>query len=202
MSSRSFVALLVAVSLAGVAGCSSNTSASSDATAVVATGGGSLASSTLPPVAGSTDGTDAAATSQEPRVDLIGVAIAAVEQRLGGPQAYFEVNATSTLVNVIVALNDATLAQTWLYLDGELSSQEPQKAAGDTFTAADLTFDPATVLAKVATDLPGSALDLFFATAPGGTVQYRLVVTSQAGGQLIVQLAADGEVLEVAADTE
>ena len=57
-----------------------------------------------------------------PRVDLISKAITALEAKLGAPQQYFEINATSHLVNLFVALNDGKVVQPWVYLDGELSS--------------------------------------------------------------------------------
>ncbi len=59
-----------------------------------------------------------------PRVDLIDDAVAALEAELGGPQRYFEINATPQLVNLFVELNDGALVQPWVYLDGELSSTD------------------------------------------------------------------------------
>jgi hypothetical protein len=133
-----------------------------------------------------------------PVVDQIAPAIAAVEAQLGGPQTYFEVNATSRLVNVIVALNNATLAQSWVYLDGQLSSKPAESAQGNTFTAAAVAFDPATILSNVRRDLASSSIDLFFVEGgPAGSVRYTAVVTSPAGGQLQVILAPDGTVQQV-----
>ena len=72
-----------------------------------------------------------------PAVSSVRTAISDLEQELGGPQEFFEVNATARLVNLFVALNGGTLAQAWVWVDGELSSVEPQAASGGTFTGAD-----------------------------------------------------------------
>lgn len=133
-----------------------------------------------------------------PRIDLIPVAVAALEERLGAPQEYFEINATSRLVNLFVALNDGTVAQAWVYLDGELSSTEGQPAQGFTFRADALDFDDDTLLDTVADQLPESALDVVEIVAgPAGDVRYTVVVTSPQGGQLLVVVGPDGAVLSV-----
>ena len=133
-----------------------------------------------------------------PRVDLINPAITALEERLGGPQQYFEINATSQLVNLIVALNDGALAQPWVYLDGELSSTDGVDASGFMFSAATLDFDPDTVLSKLQAELPQSSADLFFVEGgAGGIVRYSVAVTSQQGGQLVVVVGRDGTVQSV-----
>ncbi len=133
-----------------------------------------------------------------PRADLISTAITALEARLGGPQQYFEINATSQLVNLIVALNDGTVAQPWVYLDGDLSSTEGIEASGFTFSAEALDFDPDTVLSKLQAELPQSSADLFFVEGgEGGIVRYSVAVTSQQGGQLVVVVGPDGTVQSV-----
>jgi len=133
-----------------------------------------------------------------PIVEQIGPAIAALEAELGGPQQYFEINATSQLVNLFVSLNDGAVVQAWVYLGGELSSSEGQPASGGTFTAADLDFDPALVLSKISAELPGSTLGSFYVNGDGeGNVKYGLLVTSDKGGGLDVTVGADGSVLSV-----
>ena len=133
-----------------------------------------------------------------PRVDLIHDAIAALEAELGSPQQYFEINATSQLVNLIVALNGATVARPWVYLDGELSSSPGSDANGNTFAASALDFDPDTVLSKLQAELPQSRPDLFFVEGgPGGIVRYSVAVTSSQGGQLVVVVGPDGTVRSV-----
>lgn len=138
------------------------------------------------------------ASRPQPIVDQIEVAIAALEAELGSPQRYFEVNATSRLVNIFVALNDGAVAQPWLYLDGELSSEEGSPAGGGTFAAADLDFDPELVLSKVLAELPGATIESFFVNGDGaGNVQYGVLATSAKGGGLDVQVGPTGEVLSV-----
>jgi hypothetical protein len=133
-----------------------------------------------------------------PRVDLIDDAVSALEAKLGGPQQYFEINATSQLVNLIVALNDGKIAQPWVYLDGELSSTEGRDASGFSFAGAALDFDPDKVLSKLEAELPQSSPDLFFVEGgEGGIVRYSVAVTSQQGGQLIVVVGPDGTVKSV-----
>src|SRR3954454_7948813 len=65
-----------------------------------------------------------------PLVGEIDDAVAALETKLGAPQEFFEINATTQLVNLIVALNDGKVSQPWVYLDGELSSAEGSPASG------------------------------------------------------------------------
>ena len=137
-------------------------------------------------------------TRETPMVEEIGAAITALEAQLGGPQQYFEVNATSKLVNLFVSLNDGAIAQPWVYLGGQLTSQEGQAAGGGTFAATDLDFDPATVLSKVLTELPGATIESFYINGDGkGNVQYGALVTSAQGGGLDVLLGPNGEILAV-----
>ncbi len=133
-----------------------------------------------------------------PRVDLIGEAIAALEARLGGPQQYFEINATPRLVNLFVALNDGKLVQPWVYLDGELSSTEGRPADGFSFTGTALDFDPDMVLSRLRAELPQATADVFFVEGgQGGIVQYSVAVRTQLGEQLVVVVGPDGEVQSV-----
>ena len=142
--------------------------------------------------------TPADSSTAAPRVDLISPAITALEARLGGPQQYFEINATSQLVNLIVALNDGAVAQPWVYLDGELSSTEGVEASGFTFSAAALDFHPGSVLARLQSELPQSSADLFFVEGgESGIVRYSVAVTSRQGGQLVVVVGPDGTVRSV-----
>lgn len=134
----------------------------------------------------------------QPRVDLITEAVSALEARLGGPQQYFEINATSQLVNLFVALNDGELVQPWVYLDGELSSTEGREASGFSFAATALDFDPDKVLSRLQAELPQSSPDVFFVEAgEGGVVRYSVQVTSPQGGQLVVVVGPDGAVKSV-----
>ena len=140
----------------------------------------------------------AATAGTVPLVGQIPDAVNALEAKLGGPQQYFEINATAHLVNLIVALNDGKVAQPWVYLDGVLSSTEGAAATGLSFAASALDFDPAKVLSKLQEQLPESSTDLFFVEGgQGGTVRYSVAVTSKQGGQLVVIVGPDGSVLSV-----
>lgn len=133
-----------------------------------------------------------------PRVDLISVAIEALEVEFGGPQRYFEINATSGVVNLFVALNNGAIVQPWVYLDGQLSSQEGQPAQGNSFDAAAIEFDPDTVLETIAKQLSGSVLTVFaIEGGKGGIVQYSVIIDSASGGQLLAILGPSGQVLSV-----
>jgi hypothetical protein len=158
-------------------GSSANTEASTSTTAVAAV---------------------AAPVGSLPRVDLVKEAVAALEAKLGAPQRFFEINATASLVNMIISLNDDKLAQPWVYFDGDLSSTDAADASGFSFASSALDFDPDAVLSKVQAELPQSSPDLFFIEGgEGGTVRYSVAVTSQQGGQLIVVVGPDGTVQSV-----
>ena len=129
-------------------------------------------------------------------VAAIAPAIAAVDAARGGPQQYFEVNATPQLVNLFVAADGSTSAVAYIYVDGELGPPAPpEPAQGATFAAAAVTFDPATILEG---DLPDADLTVFTVIGgPAGAVQYGVVARSAEGGTLDITLAADGAVLAV-----
>lgn len=152
------------------------------------TAGGGLCSDT-----GSTQ-----APADLPDVAAVRTAIADLERRLGGPQSYFEVNATARLVNLFVALNDGAVVQAWVWVDGQLTSEEGRPASGGTFTAADLDFDEAAVLAKVRDQIPTATLESFVVNGDGkGNVQYSVLTSSACGSGLDVVVGADGAVQSV-----
>ena len=157
---------------------------------------------------GSSSGTEAAASTTTVaaapgailRVDEIDDAVKALEAKLGGPQDFFEINATTSLVNMIVALNDGKVAQPWVYFGGDLSSTEGAPADGFSFASSALDLDPDKVLGKLQAELPQSHPDLFFIEGgEGGVVRYSVAVTSSEGGQLIVVVGPDGAIQSVAA---
>lgn len=142
--------------------------------------------------------TSVSGVAKLPRVDLIDDAVTALEAELGSPQQFFEINATSSLVNLIVALNDGKVAQPWVYFQGDLSSTEGAEASGFSFSASALDFEPDNVLSKVQAELPDSSPDLFFVEGGAdGTVRYSVAVTSKQGGQLVVVVGPDGTVQSV-----
>lgn len=160
--------------------------------------GGATASSVGPSVTiCSPNGTDQA-TADLPALARIPEAIAALEAKLGGPQQYFEVNATAKVVNLFVALSDATVAQAWLYADGTLTSKEGQKASGGTFTKAELDFQPDKVLATVRRQIPDAILESFYVNGDSkGHVQYGVLTSAQCGGGLDIVVGPDGAVKSV-----
>ncbi len=134
-----------------------------------------------------------------PIVEQITAAVAAVEAEIGGPQEYFEINATPALINLFVALNDGALAQPWLYAQGVASSREALPVqSGGTFTADLLDFDPATIFAKIEAEVPGATIESFYINGDGlGNVLYGAFVTSARGGALEIILGPDGAVKSV-----
>jgi hypothetical protein len=133
-----------------------------------------------------------------PAVDEIPVAIEALEAELGGPQEYFEVNATARVVNLFVALNDGKLVQPWLYVDGALTSEDGQAASGGTFTGEQLDFVPTEVLTKVREEVPEAILESFYVHGDGqGNLQYGVLTSAQCGGGLDVVVGPDGAVKSV-----
>ncbi|MEY4173097.1 MAG: hypothetical protein RI900_262 [Actinomycetota bacterium] len=182
MSSRRLV-LPIVVLAAILVGCS---------------GDGDSAATTAPDVTiCDPDGT-AQAEADLPAVGRISEAIEALEQQLGAPQQYFEVNATARVVNLFVALNNATLAQAWLYLDGEFTSQEAQAASGGTFGADAVAFDPERVLTRVRTEVPEAVIESFYVHGDGkGNVQYGVLASALCGGGLDVVVGPDGSVKSV-----
>ena len=146
------------------------------------------------------DGGSAASTTVVnaalPIVDQIDDAVAALEAELGGPQEYFEINATPQLVNLFVAMELATAVQPWVYLDGGLSSEEPQAAQGGTLLGTDLDFDPATIFSQLQSELPGATVESFYIHGNGeGGVQYGALLTTAQGGAIDVQLRSDGQII-------
>jgi len=134
--------------------------------------------------------------SREPRQTR--KAITALEAQLGAPQQYFEINATSQLVNLFVSLNGGKVVKPWVYLDGELSSTEGHDASGFTFAKTALDFNPDKVLSHVEAELPQSRPDAFIIEAgQGGVVRYSVTVRSPKGSQLVVVVGPDGSVRSV-----
>ena len=133
------------------------------------------------------------------RVVDIGPALAAVDAARGGPQQFFEANATPQLVNVFVAADDATTAVPYVYVDGQLGPPgPPEPASGATFGTDAVTFDPAHALEQVTTDLPDTELLVFSVVGgPGGAGRYGVVGRSVAGGTLDITLSPQGAVLAV-----
>jgi len=175
-------ALVMALAAVGISACSDDKSGTSTTT----------------PVTICNPGGTAQPAKDMPMVDKVQPAIAQLERQLGAPQQYFEVNATARVVNLFVALNKGTMAQNWVWVDGQLSSKEAQKASGGTFTAKELDFQAGKVLTKIHTQIPEAILESFYVNGDGkGTVQYGVLTSAQCGGGLDIIVGPDGAVKSV-----
>jgi hypothetical protein len=130
----------------------------------------------------------------------IGPALDAIEAELGVGQQFFEVNATAQLVNLFVAVDDATSAVPYIFFDGELQPPAPALSveSGFTFSADAVDFDEDTILDAVADELPESTIEgLAIEGGDGGIVRYLVSTRSVQGGVLAVTVSPDGAILEV-----
>ena len=161
---------------------------------LVACSGGDDTSSTS---VASTPATSDPADRLEVDLTLLDAAIAALEDELGGPQRFFEINVqVGGIVNLFVA-GDGTVTP-WAYIDGELSSIEPQPAEGATFPADAIELDPDTAMAQVRAELPEAVEQAFeLIGGPDDTVRYTALMVSSGGSPILVEVAADGTIIGV-----
>jgi len=127
-------------------------------------------------------------------------AVDAVEEARGGPQEYFEVTANRQFTNVFVAVDGATAAVPYVYLDGELQAPGPilEGASGYTFLAEDIIFEPDGIFDSIGEQLPEAAINAFSIEGGEiGSVRYVVSVRSEQGGMLDVTVSANGTVLAV-----
>ncbi|MFK7917454.1 MAG: hypothetical protein AB8G14_05205 [Ilumatobacter sp.] len=126
-------------------------------------------------------------------------AVEAVEAELGGPQRYFEVTSNAQFTNVFVALDDATAAVAYAFVDGELEPPAPRQegASGDTFAASDIDFVDDRLLSGVTADLPDSQIDAISVYGNGFGATYVVAATSAAGGFLDIVVGPNGAVFSV-----
>ncbi len=139
-------------------------------------------------------------TTQPPAfVNDVVAAIDAVEAELGIGQQFFEVTANAQFTNVFVAVDDATAAVAYAYVDGALESPAPKQtgAEGRTFGRDDVSFDPDLIVTGVSSDLPSSSVDAISVYGDGVGTTYVLAVTSEAGGFLDIVVGPQGQVFSV-----
>ena len=139
-------------------------------------------------------------TGQDTFVSAIRPAIEAVEAELGSGQEFFEVTANQQVINLFVAVDDATAAVPYVYLDGELQPPAPtlNGASGFTFGADAVDFEEDSILEAVSEQLPDSTIEaLSIEGGDGGIVRYVISTLSPEGGRLDVTVAPDGVVLAV-----
>jgi hypothetical protein len=133
-----------------------------------------------------------------PIVGEIAPAVAALEEELGDAPQYFEIRATPDYVTLWVSADEGRLAIPYPYADGELGEPGDSGAAsGYTFAAADaLEFDADTVLDQVADDLDSPLTQFSILGTQSGAPRYTVTAQSERGGELDIQLDADGTPLE------
>jgi len=126
-------------------------------------------------------------------------AIDAIESELGAGQVFFEITASRQLINLFVAVDDATSAVPYVFLDGELQPPAPKlTGAGFTFAGDAVDLDEVSILDAVSSELPDSTIEaLSIEGGDGGIVRYVVAMLSPGGGRLDVTVSSDGAVLEV-----
>lgn len=112
-------------------------------------------------------------------------------------QEYFEINATPQRVNLFVAMNNATVVQAFAFENGKLTSNAPQSgASGRTFPAAAVQVEGVSVFDTVRSKLPGSLIRaLEIVGTLTGTARYSVVVNSNGGEPLVIQVEHDGAIV-------
>lgn len=170
--------------------------------ALVSCGGDDSAPKGTDP-SGSVVAVPAACTPDAPPlvVDQIDEALAAVAADRPGPQRFFEVNATASVVNLFLATTDGSGASAvipYSWAGGTLRAEDVKPATGNTFEGATIAIDGQRVLSCVVAELPASTLDAFVIEGGAdGAVRYSVVLTSQQGGQLVVEVTGAGQVVAV-----
>jgi hypothetical protein len=171
-------------------------------TTLVASGVG-LSACSRPAVAPPLDAPDtSAAIRRDPVITEIAPAVEALETMLGGPQEYVEINADAQIVSLIVFDAITSQAIPYRYLRGEIARVgEPFAISGGQPLRAEwINFDPATMFDALRSEVPEANIVGFVILAGAeGTVTYETFLQSRQGGQILVTLSPDGQVLSVQA---
>lgn len=199
-------AAFVAASIVVGAGCSGSSSSSGGSTTtsfVVSLGGlGGSASTTragaplgtAPAAPGNSAATAVGQTSV--RLTDVQPAVKAVEQALGGPQRYTEINVDVQNVNLFVAKGDGT-ELAYLYRSGTLSppaSPTPQEQGAVTFSLDTVNLEKiAGFQTLLSAQLPGATIArvVLISNSTDGFV-WHLYVEGAKQAKFIVGLAVDG----------
>lgn len=164
----------------------------------------------IPSCGGGSDG--AVDEGRSLRIDLISDALDEVHALGVDGLGYFEVNATSSVVNVFVASDldgvpnadgrpDAVVQYVYLPDDGLQEPAETLGASGPTFVRDEVDFDTDSVLDKVMSELPESTPSMFVITSAGSLevesdrVEYRVSMLSSKGGELSVVVTGSGDIV-------
>lgn len=140
-------------------------------------------------------GDDAEPAEPHPLVAEIPAAIGA----LAPATELYQVAGTPTGVELVV--KDGPDAVGYTYAGGVLSQGEPLGPAdGYTFAPGDVAFDPTHVLDGVTDELDDPTITRFEVVGGPDGALYSAEVLSDAGGTLLIDLAADGTVLGVVPD--
>jgi hypothetical protein len=135
------------------------------------------------------------------RIADVPAAVAALEQRLGGPQRYTEINATPDGVNLFVA-NAAGGESPWFYRSGHGLEPPPADgvAAATAFGLAgvDLTLGTELVL-QVQQQFPEAVVEsVALVDLPGRGLVWAVRSRSVKGGELDLLFSPDGQLLSAA----
>jgi hypothetical protein len=143
-----------------------------------------------------------AAIGRDPVITEIAPAVEALETMLGGPQEFVEINADAQIVSLIVYDRDSSQATSYRYLRGQIARfGEPFAISGGRPLRAEwIDFDPATMFDALRSEVPEANIVGFVILAGSeGSVTYETFLQSRQGGQILVTLGSDGQVLSVQA---